>query len=79
MSELLIAAFIGAAVAVVIAAARIARAAAARESRATAMEAVARRYALGDLSRPELRVARRPVRRERTRWRASPAATRWAT
>ena len=52
MSELLIAAFIGAAVAVVIAAARIARGAAAREARAAAMEAVARRYALGDLSRP---------------------------
>ena len=52
MSELLIAAFIGAAVAVVIAAARIARGTAAREARAAAMEAVARRYALGDLSRP---------------------------
>jgi two-component system phosphate regulon sensor histidine kinase PhoR len=52
VSELLIAAFIGAAVAVVIAAARIARGAAAREARADAMEGVARRYALGDLSRP---------------------------
>ena len=52
MSELLIAAFIAAAVAVVIAAARIARGTAAREARAAAMEAVARRYALGDLSRP---------------------------
>ena len=52
MLDLLLAALIGAALVVVIVAALRARGSAARGTRASVMEAVARRYALGDLSRP---------------------------
>jgi two-component system phosphate regulon sensor histidine kinase PhoR len=52
VADLLIAALVGAVLAVVTSAVLNARAAASREGRAAAIASVARRYALGDLSRP---------------------------